>query len=93
MLTRREKDVIRQCAKKYNVSSVFLFGSAAKEKKINGNNDIDLGIKGIKPGLFFKFYAELFKYLPRRVDLVDLDRENNYFIERVLEEGKVIYES
>lgn len=92
MLTRREKDVIKQCAKKYNVSAVFLFGSLVKKRKINGN-DIDLGIKGINPGLFFKFYAELFKYLPRRVDLVDLDREDKYFIERVLEEGEVIYES
>jgi len=28
MLTQYEKDIILQCAKKYNVSAVFLFGSS-----------------------------------------------------------------
>lgn len=91
MLSKKEKDIIKKYARKYNVSSVFLFGSSLK-KRTNGN-DIDLGIKGLESQSFFKLYAELFKYLPRPVDLVDLDKENNYFIKRIIEEGKVIYEA
>ncbi|MFH0762436.1 MAG: hypothetical protein V1925_00920 [Candidatus Omnitrophota bacterium] len=88
MLTKKEQDVIRQCAKKYNVSSVLLFGSSL----IKGNgNDIDIAVKGIKPQLFFSFYAELFKYLPKSVDLVDLDDADAYFVKRILEGGKLIY--
>jgi len=33
MITEYEKDVILHCAKKYNVSSVLLFGSSIKEDK------------------------------------------------------------
>ena len=33
MITEYEKDIILQCAKKYNVSSVLLFGSSIKEEK------------------------------------------------------------
>jgi len=62
MLTQYEKDIILQCAKKYNVLAVFLFGSSVG--KGCEFNDIDLGVKGLQPHLFFKFYAELIKYLP-----------------------------
>ena len=90
MLTKREKEIIIQCAKRYNVISVFLFGSSVGRKKAN---DIDLAVKGIKPELFFSFYGELFKQLPKPVDLVDLDEADNYFVKRVLEGGEVIYEA
>lgn len=90
MITKKEKDVNLQCAKKYNVSSVILFGSSVKER--NGR-DIDLAVKGIRPNLFFKFYGELFKNLPKPVDLIDLDEADSYFTKRILGEGKIIYEA
>jgi predicted nucleotidyltransferase len=90
MLTKKEKDIIIHCAKKYNVLSIFLFGSSMERK--TRANDIDLAVKGIKPELFFSFYAELFKQLPKPVDLVDLDEADSYFARRILEGGKVIYE-
>ena len=88
MISKKEKDIIIQCAKKYNVTSVFLFGSSiARRKKAN---DIDIGVKGIEPRLFFKFYAELFKYLPKPVDLVDLSKKS-LFNDLVEETGVKIY--
>lgn len=74
MITEEEKEIILRCAKKYKVSSIFLFGSSLEEG--TEANDIDLGVKGIEPRLFFKFYAELFKYLPKPVDLVDLSKKS-----------------
>ncbi|MFZ2147888.1 MAG: hypothetical protein WAV28_11770 [Sedimentisphaerales bacterium] len=53
MITEYEKDVILRYAKKYNVSSVFLFGSSIEKEQ--GANDIDLGVRGIEKKLFFKF--------------------------------------
>jgi predicted nucleotidyltransferase len=53
-------------------------------------NDIDIGVKGIEPRLFFKFYAELFKYLSKPVDLVDLSKKS-LFNELVEETGIRIY--
>lgn len=88
MITERDKDIILQYAKKYNVSSIILFGSSLeKDKKAN---DIDLGVKGIEPRLFFKFYAELFKYLSKPVHLIDLSKKS-LFNDLVEETGRKIY--
>ena len=70
MLNKSEKAVIIRCAKKYGVKTIYLFGSSLDAN--THARDIDLGVKGIDPGLFFKFYGELIRRLPKRVDLVDL---------------------
>lgn len=88
MITERDKDIIIQCAKKYNVSSIILFGSSIR--KDQESNDIDIGVKGIEPRLFFKFYAELFKRLSKPVDLIDLSKKS-LFNELVEETGVKIY--
>ena len=74
MLNEKEKEIIINCARKYKVASVFLFGSSIEKE--GEAHDIDIGVKGIEPHLFFKFYAELFKYLPKSVDLVDLSKKS-----------------
>ncbi len=88
MITEYEKGVILQYAKKYNVSSVFLFGSSIE--KDEGANDIDLGVRGIEQKLFFKFYAELVKHLSKPVDLVD-SSQKSLFNDIVEETGVRIY--
>ena len=87
MITDYERNVILQYAKKYNVSSVLLFGSSIEEE---GANDIDLGVRGIEKKLFFKFYAELVKHLSKPVDLVDLS-QRSLFNDIVEETGVRIY--
>jgi predicted nucleotidyltransferase len=88
MITENDKDIIIRCAKKYKVSYIVLFGSSIR--KDEKANDIDIGVKGIEPQLFFKFYAELFKHLSKPVDLVDLSRKS-LFNELVEEDGIRIY--
>jgi len=88
MITEYEKDIILRFAKKYNVSSVLLFGSSIEAGE--GANDIDLAIKGIEKKLFFKFYAELVKRLSKPVDLVDLSRKS-LFNDIIEETGVRIY--
>lgn len=89
MITEEEKEIIVRCAKKYKISCVFLFGSSLEEgTEVNG---IDLGVKGIEPCLFFKFYAELFKHLSKSVYLADLSKKS-LFNDLVEETGMKIYE-
>lgn len=88
MLTEYEKDIILWCAKKYNVSAVFLFGSSIE--KNDDANDIDLAVKGVEKKSFFKFYAELFKQLSKPVDLVDLSQKS-LFNDIIEETGVRIY--
>lgn len=88
MITKEETEIILQSAKKYNVSLIILFGSYIKKGK--EASDIYLGVKGIKPQLFFKFYAELYKYLSKPVHLIDLFKKS-LFNDLVEETGVKIY--
>lgn len=88
MLSERDKEIVVQCAKKYNATSVFLFGSSIEEGR--EANDIDLGVKGIRPQVFFKFYAKLINYLSKCVDLVDLSQKS-LFNDLLEEDGVKIY--
>jgi len=86
MISETEKQQIISCAQKYRPTKVILFGSAIRS---NGR-DIDLGLKGVPPALFFEFGWELCRVLSRPVDIVDLDQESqfNRLVER---EGVVLY--
>ncbi len=87
MITEKERHLL-PCARKYQVSSVILFGSSARQD--TEGRDIDLGVKGLEPRLFFKFYAELFKHLSKPVDLVDLSKKS-LFNSLVEETGVRVY--
>ena len=85
MISERDKELIIQYARKYNVSSVYLFGSSTDES--SEANDIDLAVKGIVPKLFFKFYGELLRNLSKPVDLVDLSQKSLF--NQIVEERAV----
>jgi predicted nucleotidyltransferase len=87
MISDQERQVIRECAEKYKARKVVLFGSALEG---NAYSDIDLGVQGIPPQLFFKFYGELFQRLSLPVDLINLSSDT-LFNRLVEEEGIVIY--
>lgn len=88
MISERDKNIILECAKKYNVSSIILFGSSVEKDK--EFNDIDIAVKGIEKRIFFKFYAELFKKLSKPVDLIDLSGKSLFNV-LVEETGVRIY--
>jgi predicted nucleotidyltransferase len=51
MLDERDRKKIIELAKKYKVRSIYLFGSSVASG--DKANDIDLGVNGIEPKLFF----------------------------------------
>ncbi len=83
MISESEREIIIRCAKKYKVSSIYLFGSALETSEYN---DIDIAVKGLKPELFFKFYGELLRNLTKPIDLVDLS-EKSLFTQIIEERG------
>ncbi len=87
MISEKEKRIIILYAKKYNVYSIYLFGSSLNKSNYN---DIDLAVQGIKPEVFFKFYGELLRNLSKPVDLVDLSEES-LFNQIIKERGIKIY--
>ena len=88
MLSKTDLDFIKSCAKRYNVSTVYLFGSSLNEGA--QPRDIDLGVKGLQPQFFFQFDGELLRYLSKDVDLVDLSKKS-LFNDLVEERGIRIY--
>ncbi len=88
MISERDKEIITQCARKYKVSTIYLFGSSLDRN--SEPNDIDLAVKGIRPEVFFKFYGELLRSISKPVDLVDLSKKS-LFNQIIEEKGVKIY--
>lgn len=89
MLAERDYSIISEFARKYRLKAVVLFGSSLKDQNAN---DIDLGIKGIEPRLFFDFYWDVYSRLSKPVDIINLDKDNS-FTKLVEKEGQLIYGS
>ncbi|MEW5691866.1 MAG: nucleotidyltransferase domain-containing protein [Candidatus Hydrogenedentota bacterium] len=87
MISENDKNVILTYAKKYKLEKVILFGSS---KERTDARDIDIGVIGLAPELFFKFWAELDRGLSSPVDVIDLsiDCSFNRLIEK---DGLVLY--
>ncbi|HIJ94220.1 MAG TPA: hypothetical protein HPP94_00465 [Desulfuromonadales bacterium] len=88
MISECDRLTLIGCAKKYSVSSIVVFGSSLDESR--PARDIDVGVKGLDPRLFFKFYAELIKCLSKPVDLIDMSNKT-LFNDLVEESGVRIY--
>jgi len=58
--------------------AVFLFGSLVTGK-IRDNSDIDIGIKGLPKGKFFKVYSRLYFDMENKIDLVDFDMNSDFY--------------
>ncbi len=88
MISEKEKQIIIECARKFKVSTLYIFGSSLEDN--TDYNDIDLAVRGIKPELFFDFYGELLRKLSKPVDVVDLSQDSLF--NRIIEEkGRKIY--
>jgi len=87
MISENDKNVILAYAKKYGLEKVILFGSS-KEKA--DARDIDIGVKGIDPELFFDFCWELYRDLSKPVDVIDLSKDC-LFNKLIEKEGLVLY--
>lgn len=87
MISEEDLETIRKHAKKYKIEQVILFGSSKERKDAR---DIDIGVKGINPEVFFKFYWELYRDLSKPVDVIDLNVKC-LFTRLVERDGVVIY--
>jgi predicted nucleotidyltransferase len=59
--------------------AVFLFGSLVTGK-IHENSDIDIGIKGLPQGKFFRVYSKLYFNFDNKIDLIDFDANNDFYL-------------
>lgn len=88
MITERDKKIIQELSKKYQVKRVLLFGSSLDLTK--ESNDIDIAIEGIAANQFFKYYGDLMLKLSKPIDIVDLTGTSK-FIALIRQEGVQLY--
>jgi predicted nucleotidyltransferase len=78
-----------QILKDAGCSAVYLFGSRATGES-HAQSDIDLAIRGCPEGVFFRLVAQLYMELDTRVDLVDLDNQEDPFVRRLVASGELV---
>jgi predicted nucleotidyltransferase len=80
-----QKDIRRavEILKEAECTNIFLFGSLTTGK-VHDGSDIDLAIRGCPKGKFFQLLGKLLLELDHPVDLVSLDRRDDFanFLER-----------
>ncbi|MBP7998514.1 MAG: nucleotidyltransferase domain-containing protein [Chloroflexi bacterium] len=88
-----EKDLEKILAvlKTYHVKRVILYGSLARGD-FRENSDIDICVQGLADDYFFLALGQCLMLSSHAVSLTNLEQTAGYFRERVLAEGKVLYE-
>lgn len=71
--------------KEAGCADIFVFGSLA-EGEVREGSDVDLAVRGCPSGKFFHVWGKLFLELDHSVDLVSLDR-NDDFVRYLEKEG------
>ena len=78
--------LIKQGARK-----IILYGSLARGD-YKPNSDIDICVEGIPNGSYFRATAQCLMEINRRISVLDFGKLQGYFKERILSEGKILYE-
>jgi predicted nucleotidyltransferase len=77
---------------KFQVSSIYLFGSLVWGDHITPETDIDLAISGFEPGKLYKIIGFVELETQFSFDLIDLNGALPALRERILTEGELLYE-
>ena len=70
--------VATKILKNAGCTEVYLFGSQATGRA-GENSDVDLGVKGLPPRLFYRMHWQLEDALDMKVDLVDFDFQKDFY--------------
>jgi predicted nucleotidyltransferase len=76
---QKDIEIAVDLLKNEGCQSVYLFGSLVTGK-INNESDIDIGIKGLPKGKFFKVYSRLYFDVENKIDLVDFDKNADFYL-------------
>lgn len=84
--------VLPGALERHGARRAWLFGSLAWGGT-HDESDVDLAVEGLRPEQQTALHVELMRALPLRVDLLRLDELPEDFRERILAEGRLLYEA
>lgn len=87
----RELDRLVGILIKHGARQILLYGSYARGD-FGPTSDLDLCVEGLPPDRYFRAWAECLMTTDRHVSLLDLADVKGYLRERILSEGRIIYD-
>lgn len=76
---------------KYPIRKVILYGSVARGDQ-RPDSDLDICVDGLPGEHFFRALGECLLTIDRPVSIIDFQNTHGYLRQRIVEEGRVIYE-
>ncbi|MBI5298978.1 MAG: nucleotidyltransferase domain-containing protein [Deltaproteobacteria bacterium] len=92
MIPKRDLNKAVELAKKYHIGKLYLVGSALHGDPQEAN-DYDFAVDEYPPDVFFSFYGELMRTMPKPVDLINLSGRKMLFEKLVMRDGLLIYDA
>lgn len=86
----KELDRIIEVSKEYGAHKVILFGSSLGD--VNSAGDIDIAVSGIQPQVYFEYCGKISMEVKKEVDIIDLDDIREHFYQRIISQGRVLYD-
>lgn len=89
---REAQRLTQLLAEKFEIKAVYLFGSLVWSDIHTPETDIDLAVMGLPEERFLEAVSYLERESKFPIDLIDLSKASDHLRQRILAEGKLLYE-